>query len=227
MSLEQQIASLVEASNNLTGAVNGKIGQIDQRLTQAEQEFDQFVATADERYKTHLSQKITVGGEWGKFYPVRIELRGGPVNKLNIYRANLFENQGNINGLDPSALPGTFTLSLLTVGDAWGHRIPFSVIDTYHHKEHRFLGDVVSNYKYQAVWVWLRGGGVAYYITHDSLALSDSKVKVFTEETSDQSGLIGIYLSGHNHPDKANYQPKLEADINVGLPASGYIRGVA
>ena len=108
MSLEQQVTALVAASNNLTSAVNGKIGQIDQRMTQAEQEFDQFVGTADERYKTHMSNSFKVGGEWGKFYPVRIDLRGGPVNLLNIYRHNLYENKGAINGLDPESAPGNF-----------------------------------------------------------------------------------------------------------------------
>ncbi len=46
MSLEQQVAALVDASNKLTGAVNGKIGEIDQRMTQAEQEFDNYIASA-------------------------------------------------------------------------------------------------------------------------------------------------------------------------------------
>lgn len=42
MSLEQTIADLVAASNNLTGAVNSKMGDIDTRMSQAEQEFEQF-----------------------------------------------------------------------------------------------------------------------------------------------------------------------------------------
>ncbi|MEZ8800559.1 hypothetical protein AB6D78_05130 [Vibrio splendidus] len=42
MSLEQQIASLVDASNNLTGAVNGKTGEIDKRMEVAEKDFDGF-----------------------------------------------------------------------------------------------------------------------------------------------------------------------------------------
>ncbi|EQB8931497.1 hypothetical protein ACYVMD_004572 [Vibrio parahaemolyticus] len=42
MSLEQQIAALVTASNNLTSAVNGKIDEIDKRMDQAEQEFEEF-----------------------------------------------------------------------------------------------------------------------------------------------------------------------------------------
>ncbi|MFL0825175.1 hypothetical protein [Vibrio parahaemolyticus] len=32
MSLEQQVAALVQASNNLTGAVNGKVNEIDQKV---------------------------------------------------------------------------------------------------------------------------------------------------------------------------------------------------
>ncbi|QPW31830.1 hypothetical protein AAGU53_18420 (plasmid) [Edwardsiella ictaluri] len=42
MSLETSIAALVEASNKLTDAVNGKIGEIDQRVASAENEFDQW-----------------------------------------------------------------------------------------------------------------------------------------------------------------------------------------
>ncbi|OCX94709.1 MAG: hypothetical protein BCV62_16135 [Pseudomonas sp. K35] len=42
MSLETQIAGLVTAANNLTTAVNGKIGAIDTRMDAAEAEFDEW-----------------------------------------------------------------------------------------------------------------------------------------------------------------------------------------
>lgn len=42
MSLTQDIANMVQAANNLTDEVAGKMGQIDSRVNQAEQEFDQF-----------------------------------------------------------------------------------------------------------------------------------------------------------------------------------------
>ncbi|MEC6881462.1 hypothetical protein [Photobacterium piscicola] len=42
MSLEQQIGALVKASENLTGAVNGKIGAIDKRMDGAEAQFDEW-----------------------------------------------------------------------------------------------------------------------------------------------------------------------------------------
>lgn len=41
MSLETQIASLVNAANNLTAAVDGKMGQIDQKIVEAESVFDE------------------------------------------------------------------------------------------------------------------------------------------------------------------------------------------
>ncbi|EKO3881156.1 hypothetical protein P0F40_002923 [Vibrio metschnikovii] len=227
MSLEQQVTALVEASNNLTSAVNNKIGQIDQRVTQAEQEFDQFVATADDRYKTHNANSFRVGGEWGKFYPVRIQLSGGPVNQLNLYRINANANKGNINGLDPSVTPGTFTAHLFGIGDAWGHRTPFYAFDSYHEKEHRFIGRVTNYYRVQAIWVWLRGGGVDYYLAHENLAIDANDIVVHTGEVSDLSKQIGIYLGGCvNGEFGINYLPILEADIDAGLPANGYIRGV-
>ncbi|MEC6831236.1 hypothetical protein VXS06_05580 [Photobacterium toruni] len=43
MSLEQQIGALVKASENLTGAVNGKIGEIDKEVDAATKKFDAFI----------------------------------------------------------------------------------------------------------------------------------------------------------------------------------------
>ncbi|EGN9571855.1 hypothetical protein IS267_004462 [Salmonella enterica] len=50
MSLEAQIAALVQASNNLTGAVNGKIGEIDKSL--AEFEKNAPIIARAQAYKT-------------------------------------------------------------------------------------------------------------------------------------------------------------------------------
>ncbi|PSU88946.1 hypothetical protein C0W42_11470 [Photobacterium kishitanii] len=43
MSLEQQIGALVRASENLTGAVNSKIGEIDKEVDAATKKFDAFI----------------------------------------------------------------------------------------------------------------------------------------------------------------------------------------
>ncbi|OBU19274.1 hypothetical protein CTM88_19505 [Photobacterium aquimaris] len=48
MSLEQQIGALVKASENLTGAVNGKIGEIDKKVEVAESEFEKWRANFSE-----------------------------------------------------------------------------------------------------------------------------------------------------------------------------------
>ena len=42
MSIEQQIGALVEASNNLTKVVSGEVKKIDQRMDDAESEFDEW-----------------------------------------------------------------------------------------------------------------------------------------------------------------------------------------
>lgn len=42
MSLETQVTELVSSANALTGAINGKVGEIDQRMTVAQADFDEW-----------------------------------------------------------------------------------------------------------------------------------------------------------------------------------------
>ncbi|TOP74090.1 hypothetical protein [Vibrio parahaemolyticus] len=51
----QEIGALIESVNEMTGTVAGKMGQIDQRMDEAEQEFDSFKADADSRYLNVVS----------------------------------------------------------------------------------------------------------------------------------------------------------------------------
>lgn len=53
MSLETQIAALVEAANNLTGNVSGKIAEIDNRMGAAEADVNAFKATARGEYPAY------------------------------------------------------------------------------------------------------------------------------------------------------------------------------
>ncbi|OBU19605.1 hypothetical protein [Photobacterium aquimaris] len=55
MSLEQQIGALVKASENLTGAVNGKIGEIDTRLAKALTDLEHWKATTSYVQKYSIS----------------------------------------------------------------------------------------------------------------------------------------------------------------------------
>jgi len=50
MALEQDIADLVQASNNLTTVVDGKIQNIDQRVAVKEQQVDQFITEAPRNF---------------------------------------------------------------------------------------------------------------------------------------------------------------------------------
>lgn len=75
MSLEQQVTALVEASNNLTSAVNGKIGQIDQRMTTAENDFEQWKATTSyvQAYRVSEAEGYKESDKnTGKYHVVRL-----------------------------------------------------------------------------------------------------------------------------------------------------------
>ncbi|MBV6203229.1 hypothetical protein KUU18_29435 [Pseudomonas aeruginosa] len=70
MSLETQIASLVTAANNLTAAVNGKIGAIDARMDTAEAEFEEWRNQKD------------VEGSLGAFGTIRRNMFQGFIQSL-------------------------------------------------------------------------------------------------------------------------------------------------
>ncbi len=81
MSTETQIANLVQASNNLTTAVNGKIGDIDKRMDQARAEFDQFRALKDVVGEPGapgtLLMSVFQGLIWGTGAPYNVGASGG------------------------------------------------------------------------------------------------------------------------------------------------------
>ena len=94
MSTETQIASLVQASNNLTSAVTGKIGAIDARMDQARAEFDQFRALKDVVGEVGqpgtLLMSVFQGLIWGTGAPYDVGATGGLVatdlgSSLNVY----------------------------------------------------------------------------------------------------------------------------------------------
>lgn len=59
MSLEQQIGALVKASENLTGAVNSKIGEIDKEVEIAKKEVSVFLEShRDERHKNAITNNV-------------------------------------------------------------------------------------------------------------------------------------------------------------------------
>lgn len=94
MSTETQIANLVQASNNLTNAVSGKIDAIDARMNQARAEFDQFRALKDVvgaiGEPGTLLMSVFQGMIWGTGAPYDVGAAGGLVatdlgSSLNVY----------------------------------------------------------------------------------------------------------------------------------------------
>ncbi|WP_339496677.1 hypothetical protein [Pseudomonas sp. EA_15y_Pfl1_P101] len=83
MSTETQIASLVQAANSLTGVVNGKIGDIDERMYQARAEFDQFRLLKDVVGEAGepgtLLMSVFQGLIWGTGLPYDVGATGGIV----------------------------------------------------------------------------------------------------------------------------------------------------
>lgn len=81
MSLETTIAGLVTAANNLTGAVNGKIGQIDARMDTARAEFDEYRALKDvvgiPGAPGTLMMSVFQGSIWGTGTPYGVNATDG------------------------------------------------------------------------------------------------------------------------------------------------------
>lgn len=87
MSLEQNVAELVQATNNLTGTVSGMIGEIDNRVLLAESQFQDYISRADTvgdpAVQGTLFMGIFQGGVWGTGGPNLVGASGGfPVTDL-------------------------------------------------------------------------------------------------------------------------------------------------
>ncbi|MGF1684813.1 hypothetical protein [Photobacterium minamisatsumaniensis] len=65
MSIEQQIGALVEASNDLTKVVNGKIGEIDKRIDDADDEYRKLLSNIQSEfpfYRLTKNQELKING---------------------------------------------------------------------------------------------------------------------------------------------------------------------
>lgn len=90
MSLEQQVANLVEASNNLTGSVNGKLSEIDKAVTDAENQFNDFINSADAKFQTIIPTS-------NKYFGAHYVMSVSPPNYVD--PANPDYKPGQVNGI--------------------------------------------------------------------------------------------------------------------------------
>lgn len=70
MSLEQQVANLVTAANNLTGEVAGKQAAIDAKVAAKITELEAWKAGAKDQFISAEAKNIVVAGDADKWYPV-------------------------------------------------------------------------------------------------------------------------------------------------------------
>ncbi|MBM5036719.1 hypothetical protein HYO05_21940 [Vibrio parahaemolyticus] len=218
MSLEQQVANLVAASNNLTNAVNGKIGEVDQRVDQAEQEFQEFQNNADDRYKLRTGVKFFVGGQADKFIPVIIKLPTEPISNIEIHRSILQEDQ-NTNG--HGDVVGTTSIGFEVLGASWGHRYGFTHLITHYHKTQVMLADYQNDYRMSHLVIWLRGG-LHYTLYHDQLNVRSEDVKVYNEEINSAAAIyqnrVTIALGGLLDTGSYGVAYPIKTEVNASIP---------
>ncbi|HIF9079947.1 TPA: hypothetical protein ACX6NP_000796 [Photobacterium damselae] len=173
MGLEQQISSLVQASENLTSAVNNKIGEIDKEIDTATKKFNQFIDSADTRYMTRVGTSVFVSGDEDKFYPVYIPATHAGITELQINRSVHFDREW----------AGALTARILLQNNAWGGYPSFLILDAlgvnYHPtltpsaiKTDGFIADYVNGLGFVSGAIfWLRGNH-SYLISSSLRAFS-------------------------------------------------------
>lgn len=161
MSLEQQIAALVSASNNLTGEVAGKIGQIDAAVVAKKAELDVWRQGARSEMALPFVATITVGGDAATYYPVPIRVNpNSRLGRLVIYRDHGAPCPPSL-GVDHVA---GLVLELRSRGDLWGD-FQTTRVDYYGFSYHLAVGRVRTDAVGRVVW--LRGGGMQYQFLSD------------------------------------------------------------
>ncbi|AOZ50866.1 hypothetical protein [Chromobacterium vaccinii] len=156
MSLEQQVAALVTASNNLTSTVAGKQADIDAKVAAKTAELDAWRQNARNEMTLPFRYSVEVGGDANTYYPVPIW--ASPYEKCG--RLVIFRDY---NAAHPSSL-GTdhvagLLLELSIRGSAWSDfwmtRAEYYGF-AYHQAVAKVRTDLIGRV------VWLRGGGMHY-----------------------------------------------------------------
>ncbi|OBU29104.1 hypothetical protein C0Z01_11540 [Photobacterium kishitanii] len=230
MSLEQQIGALVKASENLTGAVNGKIGEIDKEVDAATKKFDQFLDSADTRYMTRVGTSVFVSGDKDKFYPVYIPASHPGVTDLQINRSVHFDRNW----------AGGLTAKFLLQNSGWGGYPSFLVLDAFGHVEHPtvtpleirtdgFIADYSNGNAFVAGAIfWLRGNHT-YLISSSLRAFIGVTIheELVTTNVFDHVN-IRIFKSGFDVTlSGSNVACVIKTARNLtNIPTLSYIRGV-
>ncbi|MCG3824336.1 hypothetical protein [Photobacterium damselae] len=230
MGLEQQISSLVQASENLTGAVNNKIGEIDKEVVAAKTKFEQFLGDADNRFMTRVGIYVHVSGDDDKFYPVYIPASHPGVTDLQINRSVHFDRDW----------AGGLAAKFILQNNGWGGYPNIFALDALGHVNHPtatpiavrtdgFIADYAngSNFVAGAIF-WLRGNH--QYLISSSLRAFTGVIthEELVTTTVFDNGNIRIFKSGFNvTASGATVACEVKTARNqTKIPTLSYIRGV-
>ncbi|ELH9589378.1 hypothetical protein RQZ06_003325 [Vibrio cholerae] len=214
MSLTQDIANMVQAANNLTDEVAGKMGQIDQKVESAKQDFEDFKTQSDNRYalQKRITRTLRVDGDQNFWYPVRI----GQPNGASFYLRRYTHDDSGVYGQWNGSLEFAFRGN----DPEYGGNYRYILVDLYlvtgksssrilPDADIPFIGKLSANHSPYDIWVWLRGN-TTYQFGADFAGIS---TEVFYEEFATPAGY-------------ANVTPIAFADgVDPSVPSVGYIRG--
>lgn len=160
MSLEQQVAALVTASNNLTSEVAGKQAAIDAKVAAKINELEAWRLGVRSEMALPFSVTVKVGGDANTFYPVPIF--GAPNELCRLVIARRYNEPAPVS-LGATHVAGLL-LELSVRGSGWSD-FNLTRIECYQFAYHQAVGGVIP---FQAGRLfWLRGGGMEYRILSD------------------------------------------------------------
>lgn len=210
----QEIGELVKSVNDLTQTVAGKMGEIDNKVSEAEQDFESFKSESDNRYalQKRITRTLRVDGDQNFWYPVRIYQPNGASFYLRRYTHDDSGVFGQWNGSVEFSFRGN--------DSEYGGNYRYVLVDMYvvagksssrvlPDADIPFIGKLSANNSPYDIWLWLRGN-TTYQFGADFAGIV---TEVFYEEVTTPAGY-------------ANPVPIAVADgVDASVPSVGYIRG--
>ncbi|KJF95189.1 hypothetical protein [Photobacterium angustum] len=189
MGLEQQISSLVQASEKLTETVSNKIGEIDKRcdetLTSLELWKENVTAESIQGEGKYVNE-ITVKGDKDTLYPVYFSMPSGAQAEIQIYRAYHWNNSTKSKE-EQSAFNATHVASALVVLRGQAH---------FWNGDANYLRTDVNFQRYRPTVGGIGHSGYAY---RNKLTSNEASTEYSTEHTGfNGCSFSSFFLRGGN-----------------------------
>jgi len=207
MAIEQDIAELVQASNNLTGVVDGKIQDIDKKVASAESDYQAFKADADDDFQRSLSSAKRV---------IKVDLKHLDPDK---YYAVIFKHPKmfdlRIERYIHADVNGGGILDYYVRLQNWsaGGDFTFAIQEHYFRSVHDFVGKVKAASTPYTSGVWLLGGWS--YSLYMSGSISAGPILI------EDDAQVVEYANGADY-----FAPPIDS-VDASVVSNGYVRGDA